>query len=137
MGSLGFAINLVIFFMPLIRGFRPVQDRGGRSGEQARDKTGAVFTASAVFSTLFRSEFRAANFFQCRQIGLHQLPQDRCRNVLVVVAQDVADPGNFLPWDFRVTRFQLVRKVTTCLGNNFHAALHEPLSLPIVFECVE
>jgi hypothetical protein len=68
---------------------------------------------SAVLSTLFRSEFSAAGFFQCRQIGLHQLPQDRCGDTLVVVAQYVADSRNFLPRDFRIARFQLIRKRAT------------------------
>src|SRR5712692_7649895 len=92
---------------------------------------------SAVLPTFFRGEFRAADLFQCRQIGLHQLPQDGCGDALVVVAQYVADPRNFLPRDFRIARFQVIRKMTTGLGNYLNTTLDEPLPLPIVFERFE
>jgi hypothetical protein len=90
-----------------------------------------------VLSALFPGKFRAADFFQCRQIDLYQLPQDRCGDALVVVAQYVADPRNFLPGDLRMPRFQIIRKMTTGFGNNLNAAFNESLSLPIVFECFE
>jgi hypothetical protein len=92
---------------------------------------------SAALPTFFRGEFRAAGFFQCRQVGLHELPQDGCSDALVVVAQYVADPRNFLPRDFRIARFQIIRKMTTGLGNYLNTALDEPLPLSIVFECFE
>jgi hypothetical protein len=85
----------------------------------------------------FRGQFRAAGFFQCRQIGSHQLPQNRRGDTLVVVTQYVADPRNFLPGDLRIARFQIIRKMTTGFGNNLNTAFNEPLSLPIVFECFE
>jgi hypothetical protein len=90
---------------------------------------------SAAISTFFRGEFSAAGFFQCRQVGLHRLPQDGGGNTLVVVAQYVADPRNLLPRDFWIARFQVIRKMTTGFGNNLNIALYEPLPLPIVFEC--
>lgn len=51
------------------------------------------------------------------------------------MAQYVADPRNFLPGDFRVARFQVIREMTTGFGNNLNTALNEPSPLPIVFEC--
>jgi hypothetical protein len=78
-------------------------------------------------SNPMRSEFSAADFFQRRQIGLHQLPQDRCGDTLVAMAQYVADSRNFLPRDFWIARFQLIRKMTTGFGNDLNTALDEPL----------
>jgi hypothetical protein len=53
------------------------------------------------------------------------------------VAQHVADPRNLLPGDFRMAHFQVIRKMTTGLGNDFDTALDQPLPLPIVFEGFE
>lgn len=92
---------------------------------------------SAVLSALFRGKLRATGPFQCRQIGSRQLPQDGSGYALVVVAQYVANPRNFLPRDFRIACFQVIRKVTTGFGNDLNAAFDEPLPLPIVFECFE
>src|ERR1700730_4974905 len=92
---------------------------------------------SAVLPTFCRGEFRAADFSQCRQIGLHQLPQDGGGDALVVVAQYVADPRNFLPRDFRIARFQVIRTMTTALGNYLNTSLDAPSPLPVVFECFE
>ena len=118
---------------------------GGDVAEQQADAGGAELDAtdtrqplpcpiSAVLSTLLHGKFRAAGFLQCRQIGLRQLPQDGGGNTLVVMAQYVAYSRDFLPGDFRIARFQVIRKVATGFGNNLNATLNEPLPLPIVFE---
>ena len=96
---------------------------------------GAGQNNSAVIAAMRRNKFRAADLLQRRQIHLHQLPKDGCGDALVVVAQYVSDPRNFLPGDFRVARFQVIRKMTTGFGNNLNTALNKPLPLPIVFEC--
>jgi hypothetical protein len=88
-------------------------------------------------STLFRGEFGAAGFFQRRQISLHQLPQHWRGDALVVVAQYITVPRNFLPRDLRIARLQHIRKVTTGFGNDLNTAFDEPLALLIIFECFE
>lgn len=90
-----------------------------------------------MLPTFFRGEFSTADFFQCRQIGLHQLPHDGRSDVFVPVPQHVADPRNFLPGDFRVTCFQVIREIAAGLGNNLDTALDESLPLPIVLKRFE
>ena len=53
------------------------------------------------------------------------------------MAQYVANPSNFLPGDFWIARFQVIRKMTAGFGNDLNTALDEPLPLPVVFECLE
>jgi hypothetical protein len=65
--------------------------------------------------TSFRGEFCAASPFQCRQIGLHQLPYDGRSDAFVVVSQHVADTRNFLPGDFRMTCFQVIGEMAAGL----------------------
>lgn len=44
---------------------------------------------------------------------------------------------NFLPWDFWVARFHLIREVAARLGNDLDAALDKPLPLPVSLKGVE
>src|SRR5260370_4646 len=81
---------------------------------------------SAVLPTFFRGEFRAAGFFQCRQIGLHQLPQDGCGGALGLVARYVAPPRNFFPTAFRVSRLPIIPQMATRPGNYLHPTPAQP-----------
>ena len=62
---------------------------------------------------------------------------DASANGCIDVTQYVADPRNFLPWDFRIAHLQVIWKMATGFGNDLNPTLDEPLSLPIVFERFE
>ncbi len=55
-----------------------------------------------------------------------RVPEHIVRNMLVIVAQHVADAGNLRPWNFRMPGFQLVAEMPAGLGNDLDAALDQP-----------
>ncbi|KJU87476.1 hypothetical protein MBAV_000332 [Candidatus Magnetobacterium bavaricum] len=85
----------------------------------------------SLFPCYFSRQFFTTNFPQRWQIVSHQFPNDGCRDVSIVVAEDISDARHLLPRNLRVTVFHVVGEVATCLRDNFDAALHNPLSLPI------
>src|SRR5438445_4561647 len=82
-------------------------------------------------------KFNLANLLQYGQVNLHQFLHDWRRDILVTVAQYIADPRHFVPRNFWMTGFQLIAEMPACLGNNQDAALDQPLLLPIDLERVE
>ena len=79
---------------------------------------GARPRLTALFADKLRCQFLTADFFQKRQIGLHQLPYDGRSDAFVVVAQNVADARHFLPRNLWMTGLQFIREVAARLGNN-------------------
>src|ERR1700730_5166903 len=75
----------------------------------------------------------AADLLQRRQVVTHHMPQHIVRNVLVIMAQHVADPRDLRPRYFWMPGFQLVGQVTAGLGDDFNAALDEPALAPVRF----
>ena len=57
--------------------------------------------------------------------------------MLVIMAQHIADARHFLPRDFRVARFKLIREVAAGLGNDLDATLDKPTSLPVSLKDIE
>jgi hypothetical protein len=93
--------------------------------------------AKPLVPTLSRqlvSEFFTANFFQCREIVLRQLPHKRRSPAFVIMAQHIADARHFRPRDFGMTLFNLRRETPAGLGYNLDAALDKPLKAPITLE---
>ena len=68
---------------------------------------------------------------------MSQAPQHVGGNPLIFVAQDVADVSDLLPWNFRVTRLQLVGQPAAGFGNDLDAALDQPALAPIRLEHVK
>lgn len=65
------------------------------------------------------------------------MPKHVMCNMLVIVAEDVADTGHFWPRDLRVPLFEVRRKVAACLGNNFDAAFDQPAFALICLKCLK
>ena len=58
-------------------------------------------------------------------------------DVSVIVPQHVPDPGHLGPGDIGIPGFKFGGKTAARFGDNFDAALDQPLLLPIGFESVE
>jgi hypothetical protein len=69
--------------------------------------------------------------------NLRELPDDGRSDAFVIVSDHVTDAGNFLPGNFRVTRFQVIGEMAAGLRNNLNAAFDEPLPLPVILERFE
>jgi hypothetical protein len=68
------------------------------------------------------------------RVVTHDMPEHIVRDMLVFMAQHVADAGDLRPWNFRVPAFQFIAEMPAGFGDDFNAALDQPAFALVRFE---
>ena len=63
---------------------------------------------------------------------MHGFPDIFGNDVFVIVPIDVSGGGNFLPFKRRMSRFEIVRQSSRCLGNDLEAS-DDRVNRPLIF----
>jgi hypothetical protein len=117
--------------------YRDLSCKAGAQDGLRRGVVGATYLLPSVLALLgglLSGEFRAAGRVQWCQVVLHDLPQERRRNLPVFVAQYVPDRCNFRPWDGRLSGLHGVGQSPAGLRHDLNPALNDPLPFPILLE---